>query len=368
MYLKDLETNYLIVSEKINHIFPQLEHVSIFYKTQHELKHISNNSFKEIPSYLNSKIHSHRNLNLKYQWLLPNDIFEFQDDDQSIFLQLDILSEHDNRMLVLNFKSEFDGLNDMFCLIFPKEIRFLGLYKTAKNLTTDDKILIGELIHKLIEVEIKTVIDFQIKQRRLSEYFRLKEDNKLNISNETYSKFIFNELRIGVNLILKSKIDFSFSIDLIDYVVSKNYSVKFTTQCLSEAFKTISLIEDIKSDFEFQLYHLKLIENEYVSLNHSNQSVSVTQDKVIDLLDRLENTAKIIESNGLVINGKLIAQYLTPPVSPPAVTEILKKNINKIEQKIKDNPEKWSLIRKYLKPLRELEFKLQINRYNQKIG
>jgi len=52
-------------------------------------------------------------------------------------------------MLVLNFKSEFDGLNDFVCLIFPKEIRFLGLYKTTKNLTTDDKILIGELVHKL---------------------------------------------------------------------------------------------------------------------------------------------------------------------------------------------------------------------------
>lgn len=368
MYLKDLETNYLIVSEKINHIFPQLEHVSIFYKTQHELKYISNNSFKEIPSYLNSKILSHRNLNLKYQWLLPNDIFEFQDDDQSIFLQLDILSEHDNRMLVLNFKSEFDGLNDLFCLIFPKEIRFLGLYKTAKNLTTDDKILIGELIHKLIEVEIKTVIDFQKKQRRLSQYIRLKDENTLKTSSGSYLKFINNELKKGVNLILNTKIDFSFNRELIDYIVDKNYSITFTNQCLSEAYKTISLIENIKFEFEFQLYHLKLIEKDYESMNPSNQIVSVTQDKVTDLLDRLEKAAKIIESNGLVVNGKLIAQYLTPSVSPPAVTEILKKNIIKIEEKIRDNPDKWFLIRKYLKPLRELEFKLQIDRYNQKIG
>jgi hypothetical protein len=70
----------------------------------------------------------------------------------------------------------------------------------------------------------------------------------------------------------------------------------------------------------------------------------------------------------MVINGKSIAQNIVPPVSPPAITDILKKNISKIENKMKEYPSNWQLIRKYLKPLRELEFKQYIEIYNQKIG
>ena len=368
MFKNEIEINYLNVSEKLKQIFPHLDYVSIFYKSQNELKQIENGVSKEISSHLNYKLQTYRNQNLNYQWLLPSDIIEFNENEHTNVLQLDILSEYDNRMLVLNFKSEFDGLNDFVCLIFPKEIRFLGLYKTTKNLTTDDKILIGELVHKLIEVEINTSKDFLKKQNRLSEYLKLKEVNRINFSSESYFNYIESELKMGLNIILNTKIDFFFNRELIDYLVYKNYSIKKACQYLSETYYTIHTIEEINNEFEFQLIHFKLIENEKSNLNHSNDLPFTNQDKVIELLDKLETAAKLIESKGLVINGKLIAQYSLPPVSPPAITDILKKNINKIETKLKESPERWLLIRKYLKPLRELEFKLQINRYNQKIG
>ena len=162
--------------------------------------------------------------------------------------------------------------------------------------------------------------------------------------------------------------NFDFNQELIDYILKKNYSIKVVCDYLKESYDTVKLIEKISDDFRFQLFHFQLIENEKTEQNPIKKSVFNTNDKIIDLLDKLERAAETIESKGLVVNGKIIAQYLAPPVSPPAITDILKKNIVKIENKLKEFPSKWLLIRKYLKPLRELEFKNYLTTYNQKVG
>lgn len=368
MFYKEIGSNYLAVSEKIQHIFPHIENTSIFFQSTNELKHLENGQFLEISTFMSSKLLIFRKVNLSYQWMLPSDFFEFYETERCKIHQLDLLSEHDNRLLLLSFKSEIDGLNDLVCLTFPKEIRFLGLYKTVKNLTTEDKILIGELLYKIIEVELISQNKLIKKQNRISEYFKLKGTLNTNLTNEDYYKFILSELNQGLYFLLNRKIQFEFDKELIDYVINKNYSIKVICEYLKDSFETIELIEQINGRFKFELLHFKLIENETSIKNPMFNTNTIVNDKIIDLLNKLENVAKIIESKGMVINGKSIAQNIVPPVSPPAITDILKKNISKIENKMKEYPSNWQLIRKYLKPLRELEFKQYIEIYNQKIG
>jgi hypothetical protein len=355
MFYKEIVSSYLAVSEKIQQIFPHIENTSIFFQNTNELKYLENGQFLEISTFISSKLLIFRKVNLSYQWMLPSEIFEFYETEGSKIHQLDLLSEHENRLLLLSFKSEIDGLNDLVCLTFPKEIRFLGLYKTVKNLTTEDKILIGELLYKLIEVELVSQNEFIKKQNRVAEYFKLKGTLNTNLTNEDYYKYILSELNQGLYFLFNRKIQFEFDKELIDYVINKNYSIKVICEYLNGSFK-------------FELFHFKLIENEKPIKNSMIYTSSNNNDKIIDLLNKLENTAKIIESKGMVINGKSIAQNIVPPVSPPAITDILKKNISKIENKMKEYPSNWQLIRKYLKPLRELEFKQYIEIYNQKIG
>jgi hypothetical protein len=136
---------------------------------------------------------------------------------------------------------------------------------------------------------------------------------------------------------------------------------------LSESFEVVSIVENVTSEFKFELIHLQLTyESKVKQIDQSNE-LSDTKDKIIEILDKLEAAAQKIDKEGIVINGKTVAQNMQPPVSPPAVTDIIKKNITKIEVKMNEYPFKWSLIRKYLKPLRELEFKNQLL-YNKKIG
>lgn len=368
MLNKEIERNYIAISEKIKSIFSHLEHISIFFKTEQEIKFFDNGIITELTSFASLKLSTLRALSLNYQWILPSEILEFYHIENSRSIQLDLLSEHENRTLILNFKSQIDGLNDLICLTFPKEIRFLGLYKTIKNLTTDDKIFIGELLHKLIDVEIKSCINTQKKQFRIAEYYKLKDSNNSALSSEEFYKYFEFDLNSEINRHLNRKFNLFFDKELIQYVVRKKYPIKIIVQYLTESFQTIELLEEINVDFTFQLFHFKLIENEYINSDNQELTIKSGNDKVLDLLDRLERAALLIENNGLVVNGKLIAQYLTPPVSPPAITEILKKNISKIENKFREYPSNWILIRKYLKPLRELEFKIQLNQHNKRIG
>jgi hypothetical protein len=238
----------------------------------------------------------------------------------------------------------------------------------VKNLTTDDKILIGELLHKLFEVEFQSLKNNFKQQNRIAEYFKLKNQSISETTSEIFHNYIQSELNNGINFLLKTKINFDFDNELIDYVINKNYSIDDICIFLKESYQTIKMVEQINENFKFQLFHFKMIENEKSNSHNKNRTNTPNKDKIIELLDKLEEAAWNIEKKGMVINGKLVAQFLNPPVSPPAITDILKKNILKIENKLRLFPNNWMLIRKHLKPLRELEFKNQISTYSQKIS
>lgn len=72
------------------------------------------------------------------------------------------------------------------------------------------------------------------------------------------------------------------------------------------------------------------------------------------LLDKYEIAAGTAKRNGQAVNGKHIAENLDPPISPPAITDALKKNRKAISSLLEQFPERWPLLRRHLKPVREL--------------
>ncbi len=79
-----------------------------------------------------------------------------------------------------------------------------------------------------------------------------------------------------------------------------------------------------------------------------------TQDRTEILLNRYEQSAQRAKEMGIEINGKTIAELMIPSVSPPAVSDALKKNRKTIAELLRNYPEKWPLIRAKLKPLQYL--------------
>ncbi len=76
--------------------------------------------------------------------------------------------------------------------------------------------------------------------------------------------------------------------------------------------------------------------------------------RAVLLLDKYEAAARMAQQSGLIVNGKTIAAHMRPSVSPPAITDALKKHKKGIALALEESPEKWELLRKHLKPVKEL--------------
>jgi hypothetical protein len=79
-----------------------------------------------------------------------------------------------------------------------------------------------------------------------------------------------------------------------------------------------------------------------------------SHQRVTLLLDKYEEAARAAQRRGIAVSGKTIAGHLQPSISPPAITDALKKNRKAISALIHQHPDKWPLLRKYLKPVKEL--------------
>src|SRR3989338_5729015 len=76
--------------------------------------------------------------------------------------------------------------------------------------------------------------------------------------------------------------------------------------------------------------------------------------RAVLILDKYEAAARMAYHSGLIVNGKTIAAHMQPSISPPAITDALKKHRKGIALALEESPEKWELLRKYLKPVKEL--------------
>ncbi|MDH4473650.1 MAG: hypothetical protein QE487_13655 [Fluviicola sp.] len=76
--------------------------------------------------------------------------------------------------------------------------------------------------------------------------------------------------------------------------------------------------------------------------------------RAVLILDKYEAAARMAQHSGLIVNGKTIAAHIQPSISPPAITDALKKHRKGIALALEEYPEKWGLLRKYLKPVKEL--------------
>lgn len=114
---------------------------------------------------------------------------------------------------------------------------------------------------------------------------------------------------------------------------------------------------ELSKALELSLFNYTIVEDD---LNLSvkpliKPTLSIKAEKVNLLLNRYEKAAEMLQSLNLEINGKNIALYLEPPVSPAAITDALKKNRKKIISLLLENPNNWKLIRNNLKSLRDIE-------------
>jgi hypothetical protein len=122
-------------------------------------------------------------------------------------------------------------------------------------------------------------------------------------------------------------------------------------QQLDNALQLVQFIQPENPAFQLSAAHIQPMEQPV----NSTVNVPLSANQRVELLlDKYEASARIAQQKGLVVNGKTIAEHLQPSISPPAITDALKKNRKAIGNLLEQYPEKWNLLRKYLKPVKEL--------------
>jgi hypothetical protein len=73
--------------------------------------------------------------------------------------------------------------------------------------------------------------------------------------------------------------------------------------------------------------------------------------KTIQMLNKLENAANKVQSNGKSLSGSNLGHAMSTPISAPAISDALKKHKNKIQSLCNKYPDEWTLIRKAFRPV-----------------
>ncbi len=338
-----------VLMKKIHQLFPRLDDVICFYRTEKELKVELNGKSLQLSTEQKVHIQKIRNTSSNYQWVRPED-FIFLNIKGSNVHQLQLLDEYNNRLLLIHILSPFDQLKDTIAICFPKDVTFFGMQKTLIHLSTDEKSLVGELLQRTLYFDYTLHINQNDTITLLNRYHSLNQKSQVNQPAENYLKSCIQSLFEKF-----TKKTITFNNDAFSYLIELNIPI-LNLEPICE--KVITLSSLIQPSGDVITISKSMIET-VVDYNHTNEFKTQQEsqfDKVYDLLERYEEAAQKASSFGEVINGKIVATYLSPPVSPPAISDSIKKNQQKIHSYLQRFPAKWILIRKALKPIRELDY------------
>ncbi len=335
--------------KKIHQLFPRLDDVICFYRTKKELMVELNSKSLHPSTEQKVQIQKIRNTSSNYQWIRPED-FIFLNNEGSTIHQLQLMDEYNNRLLLIHILSPIDGLKDTIAICFPKDVTFFGMQKTLIHLSTDEKSLVGELLQRTLYFDYTHLLNQYDNITLLNRYYELNSKNSKDQYAEDYLKQSIQSL--FEKFTNKS---ISFHDDAFQYLIELNIPIfNLEPICL----KIVNLSTLVQPNGDSIQISKSMIETivKFENVNEIKTQQEDRFDKVYDLLERYEESAQKAASYGEIINGKIVANYLTPAVSPPAISDSIKKNQQKIQSYLQRFPEKWSLIRKSLKPIRELDY------------
>lgn len=341
------------IENKIHAIFPNLECVVTVFKADKILSVTceGNSLLLNDPDRVN--VQKWRSKSVSYSWMRPGDFpwIEMHHANN----QLEISDEHEHRMLLLCFVSPEDKMKDLIALCFPKNTKFFGLQKELQDFTTDEKAMVGEMLHKMLGYEYQQTISERESLLLMNRFQQLK-DKKQSVYPGKASAFEKYFHRLCHTMIRESEQDAALTFEIapegLDFLAENCSDQETLRTALSKAVNLALMLEPDTKDHTLERIHFEAITEAPASV----QVVTDHDQKVADMLSRYEEAASRASALGLAINGKIVAQYLTPAVSPPAISESLKKHAARIEKLLKENPHEWKLIRNSLKPVRELDF------------
>lgn len=352
--------------ERLFTYFPSITLVNALWKSYDNKLYTYGNKNAILSDHLRVEAQKLRNVSSVSVWSNHIDLFSSPKPSRQ---QLTIDEEDEMNVLQLHFTSPVDGLKDILLIRFPENFLLKNPNITFKKISTQEKTLIEKIMGATLFADYQKAIDEQmllqqfqkINQKNLSKIERLTEEAKSTqklYSNAIHS--IIQEFKHKMEEKLNKEIHFAdsiaFKLAKERLTIEEIYNVLSNAIYLALNFNATESIINVNDDFLLLNKTQKVISKETV---HNEES----RDKVYLLLDRYEEAAQNALSAGLTINGKNVAAKLDPPVTPPAITDAVKKNKIKINYLLKEYPENWPLIRKSIRPIAVLNASIEGDRF-----
>ena len=369
------EKPVLFILRKLPSILPGIEKVVVIYFDQD--KGINSYSIhRESNEYLpdefiiqdtNVQIVKLRNDHSPYSWIRQNDVpFEIVSNQK---IQLTIFNELDNSILLIRIKNDFDSLSDLFFIYLNSNLGNFGLLNNLKPLTTENKTIIGQLVRNTIlsyllslkedkEVfgnlqentvsVIQQMNEFRQAQIRMEEKFKtgivhLCKIYLSELSREHAKVYRFTDLAV------KKLQEFEGDMSLLKPVIEK--AARFAETMYLESDDQIVEISDYHLIFKFVP---EIQKTESTEISEIIAEIPVKYNKTFLLLNKLENAAENLKSKNKLLTSINVGNEFSTPISPPAITDALKKHRQKIVYLFKEFPGRWEIIRSEFRPIQNI--------------
>jgi hypothetical protein len=291
-----------------------------------------------------------RERKIRFTWLDVNLFTE----ETTLLTQLNIEKEIDNRLLALFFTNPIDQASDVLLIYFPEQANPYKLKNSLIGLTTDEKEQAGAILSTVLQTEYNRILNESQLMREFSygissmktEIESLKQELS-QLKSEIQNNFDSLLDSVKQTIEDENNVEMTFSVDARQKLKDLNLSEKELSTTLERAFNL-----EMVTQFTSSIVVISTNFIEKPTKNPSNIDKQSKYDRTMLLLNRYEFAAQELLNENQIINGKSIASKLE--VSPPALTDAVKKNTTKIQILLENYPEKWEAIRKYLKPIQRI--------------
>lgn len=306
-----------------------------------------------------------RNHNLRSLWVSDFDPFQF---NQVSFQQMSLSDEDNLDTLLLFFDSTVDSHRDLIAIEFPKSLFLKNFNVEFSGISAQEKQVLSNLLSSILFAEHERCIHERELLNHLSTHQNAQRETlvllreQLSTAESLYSSAISTIIK---DLTAKFEQEFktTFEIDqsLVRYYAKEQMS--------------LSLIEGSLERIITLAYHMNMdkaevtVDESYIQVAKQGISKSTAEatfkkdsDKVIDLLNRYEYAASLVQEKERTLNAKEIARKLDPPVTPPAITDAIKKNAKRIAYYLHQYPNRWPLIRKAIRPIHRIDERIKLRR------
>lgn len=358
------EPTYLLQS--ISGLLPNLEKIIVVYRNEkgNEIEVLMKNYDETYPSPLVlSKDFDYYGLERllegkpKYQWT----------DEQSLpfkqklsaINQKDVFSELKNTILLIRLHNKKLKYNDLYLLYFNPDSSNFGPVRNDQLLNTTSKSIIEIMVFNHLNHLKKEFIDQQNQFNQYKIFLeRLRDKARLNATKNKTTTEELKRLKMDfVSFVLKrvsqkSNLEIALSIGAQSIAEAYEGSFEKMEKWIVDAFEFARFTDFDPKQSVLVIDEWHLNEPEFVNkIVEESDRIDSKFIKVYSLLDRLESAALKVAAEKKNLTGSAVGQAMNIPISAPAISDALRKNMKKIQSLMSQFPNRWTLIRSEFRPI-----------------